>query len=90
MNGKALFERILPPAITGDSVQYNALVVGLSLVGGLVSFGIFVLLAILASYRVSTRLKAGMAGMSILILFVFASGVLALVVLILLLATNLR
>jgi len=59
--------------------------VGLSLLAALATLGLLVVLALPASYLVSKKLKAGMAGMSILLLFVLLAAVLALGVFIVLL-----
>lgn len=90
MRGQALFERLLPAGIVDSTVLYNLFVLGLSLVAALLSFGFFALVAMLASYLVSKKLAAGMAGMAIIIISMAAAGLLALAVFVVLVATNLR
>jgi hypothetical protein len=90
MRGQTLFERFLPAGIVDSTVLHNLSVLGLSLLAALVAFALFALVAMLASYVVSKKLAAGMAGMAILILSMAVAGLLALAVFIVLLATNLR
>jgi len=90
MRNQTLFERILPARVVGGALLYNLSVVGLSLLAALVSFGLFTLVALLASYYASQKLEAGMAGMAIILLFMLLAGLLALAVFVVLLATNLR
>lgn len=90
MGDLTLFQRILPAGIVANPFLYNLTVLGLSLLVALVCLGILAMVAMLAAYRVSTKLKAEIAGMSIILLFMLAAAVLSLVVFIVLIATNVR
>lgn len=90
MRGRTLFERFLPAGIVDSTVLYNLTVLGLSLLAAFASFVLLALVAMLASYLISKKLAAEMAGMAIIILSMAVAGLLALAVFIVLLATNLR
>lgn len=69
MKHTSLFTHIIPKTLDSHPFLYNLLVISLSIGIGIVSFAALTLMALLGSFVVSETLSAGMAGMSILLIF---------------------
>lgn len=69
MKHASLFTHIIPKTLDSNPFLYNLLVISLSIGIGIVSFAALTLMALLGSFVVSETLSAGMAGMSILLIF---------------------
>lgn len=86
----AFFQRILPRPLTERLLIYNITVILLSAIISSAGFIIFLFLVIPAAYIVSEKLHAGIAGMSITLLFITLALFAAILLFIFLLLTNLR
>ncbi len=80
--------RLLPPSVCGNTALYNLIVVAVCVLAAAVLLVPLVLAAMLAAFLVSDKLKAGMAGMSIILIFVSAAVFADLVFLAVLIARN--
>ncbi len=82
--------KLLPQSILENTAFYNAAVVAASVLLSALILVPLVLAAMLAAFLVSDKLRAGMAGISIILLFVSAAVLLDLAVLAVLIARNVR
>lgn len=82
--------RFLPDSLASNTALYNLVVVALSVLIAAIALVPLVLAAIIASFLVSEKLAAGMAGMSIILIFVSAAALMDLIFLLVLIAKNLR
>lgn len=90
MSYPGFFEKILPERIREDIVLYNISIVILCLISSAVIAVVLFLAAFLISFLISGKLNAGMAGMSILLIFTFIALILSIAIFIILLVMNIR
>jgi hypothetical protein len=90
MNSVPFFARLVPSIFHNHRGVYNFLVVLFSLCISALTFILFTLLALLGAYLLSQRLSAGMAELSIILLFQLFAAIVSLGLFIFLLAGNLR
>lgn len=82
--------RLLPESVSSSLALSNLIVIVLCVLTAVLLLVPLVLAAMLLAFLVSEKLKAGMAGISILLIFVSGAAVLDVLLLVLLLVSNLR
>ncbi|GEM_PF-5527392 len=90
MNRRPPFARLFPKTFHSHCFLYNILVILLSCGIGILSFAVLSLLAMFGSFALSEHLSAGMAGMSLILIFQVLAALVALGIALFLLIWNIR